>query len=288
MARARLVAVAALALLGGCKSASRPSPARDGQCWRDQLIFFSDGSDHAVLVFGVHRSAAEVEVKGWLGAEGRWRALLYESAPLDRLHAPSLEESVADFAERPHHAPLRLDLARRGATVVAHLRTTTTALALESDALAPVWETRDPEGAVRWSAGPAELTLDGRVATGTLLAEETAPDRPLRAEADYGDFAMVAARLAGGALVVGKTSRDAPAFDHLARIADGHAAPLTGPLSVGADGVRIALPDPVALPILDRAASDGVSSAGLARRYEALLVGGPAGSGVAFRIAPTR
>lgn len=281
----RLVAVvAALAFASGCKSTARPPPARAGECWRDQLLFFSES---AVLVFGVHRDGrGEIEVKGWLGVEGRWRALLYETAPLDPRHAPSLEESVAEFADRPHRAPLRLDLVRRGETVVAHLRTATSALALESDALAPVEETRDPEGVVRWSAGPAELSLDGHAATGTLLAEETAPDRPLRAEIDYGDFAMVAARLADGELVVGKTSRGAPGFDHLTRIADGKAMPFAPRFSVDTAGARIDLPAPVLLLALDRTGSEGVTSAGLARRYEALLLGGPAGAGVAFRIAP--
>lgn len=283
-AAAILVAALAVSLPAGCRTRGRGDEGAVAfpRSWRDQFIFLGDD---VALVIGVHRhSAGRIELKGWLGVGGRWRAALYDEAALDPAVAPDLAASLADYGSRRERAPVRVSIARETDELRVEARAPSLALELVATGLVPIGEHVDPEGTVHYRVGSGGLAFDGRAVDGLLITEESAA-LPLHATVEYGDFLFVAARLPGGDdFVVGKASRERSAFDVLFGRIGGK--PVAGrsprPFVLDGDAVRVALDAPASLAVRDRSTTRGATL-----DYEALLLGGGGRSGVAFHIAPT-
>lgn len=281
-------------LLLGCivllAAACSPRSAGPLGMWRDQIVFAGD--DGTVLVLGVHRRATAtahvIQVKAWLGRDGRWQAMLFDELTVAPDEAGDLTAALRTWSERPGVAA-RAWVARRGDELEVRVRAPDREIGLRALKLAELGRATDPEGASVYHAGRGQLWTRDEVHDGWVIVEATPVDQPRRPFVDYGRFAFVAvASRAGGAIAL-KRSLDRDGFDHaFATAGRVPPRPLAAIVHDGdGDAVELELGDGVGLrlEVRDRDVSFGVAPDGGRLAYRALLLGGDY-AGVAFVIEP--
>lgn len=273
--RAPVALAVALLACGG----DRPPGA-----WRDQLVFVGDAGSVLPLVL-TRATSGSGELKAWLGRGDAWQSWLYRRFPV---RPDELSDTDAVLGALRRSTRTRASLQRTRGSLELAVRDGETQLHLTARALAPLGESRDPEGASRYRAGRATVSMRGQREEGWLLVEETPPERPHRAFVDYGDLFFVVAGSRDGVLAL-KRSRRRPAFDvAYTRFAAGARGPTRFSAELAPDALTLALPQiplRAVLPVSDRVRSDGVAPDGSALVYETLLLRGEL-RGVAFVIAP--
>jgi len=278
--------VGILCLVLGAVSCSRS----DGM-WRDQFVFVGD--DGEVLALGIHRAATgSAEAKGWLGIDGAWRSVFYDSFSVAPDDAADLQSVLSSWSSS-RGAAARASLTHLGADqtdgVTLNLRTRTTALRLEAEEMRPLGSASDPEGVSQYRAGRALLHTGAEAHPGWLISEATPEDEPRRAFVGYGDFVFLVAASANGGPIVLKHSRQMGDYDTLLTRAGANAATASLETRIESDHLRVLAPQAniqLAFEIRDRDATSGVAPDGSPVRYETLLLVGAEASGVAFAITP--
>ena len=216
-ARAELISAVLLALVASIavpglarprQIAAKPARPLPPTMSRHQLFFAGTDPEPIIVALILKRIRDDtgnlVEAKAFVAWNGRWQTPFWERKKVDSWPAASLTALATAWQRASGTRQPRLKVSEGGRRLELAIRRKQGGLQIDARRLSAVGVGVDPHGPIRWRAGPARLTINGKRFRGRLVVEHLA--RATTPWPRFGRFEMWLHSRADGGLLFGRVA----------------------------------------------------------------------------------